>query len=58
MPNLCKIEETDEFEVNRTYDFVNEEKRKKGSKGPPPKPIPIVRGNILILSEELKKGFD
>ena len=57
-PSICKISETDEFEVNRNYDFVAEEKRKKGSKGPPPKPMPVVKGNILILSEELKRGFD
>ena len=49
-PNICKINETDEFEVNRKYDFIAEEKRKKGSKGPPPKPMPVVKGNILILS--------
>ena len=57
-PHICKIQETDEFEINRNYDFVTEEKRKKGSKGPPPRPMPIVKHNILILSEELKRGFD
>jgi hypothetical protein len=49
--NICKISETDEFEINRNYDFVNEEKRKKAGKGPPPRPVPIIKGNILILSE-------
>lgn len=57
-PNICKILETDEFEINRKYDFVEEEKRKKGNKGPAPKPIPILKSNILTLSEDLKKGFD
>ncbi len=57
-PNICKLNETDEFEINRRYDYVEEQKKKKGSKGPPPKPMPILKGNILTLSEQLKKGFD
>ena len=57
-PNICKILETDEFEINRKYDFIEEEKRKKGAKGAAPKPVAILKSNILTLSEELKKGFD
>jgi hypothetical protein len=57
-PNICKILETDEFEINRKYDFVEEEKRKKGPKGPVPKPVAVLKSNILTLSEELRKGFD
>lgn len=50
-PNICKILETDEFEINKKYDFIEEEKRKKGGKGPAPKPVTILKGNILTLSE-------
>lgn len=57
-PNICKLSESDQFEINRRYDFIEEEKRKKGGKGPLPKLLPILKGNILTLSEELKKGFD
>jgi hypothetical protein len=57
-PEICKISETDVFEINRKYDFVEEEKRKKGSKGPVPKAVTIIKSNILILSEELRRGFD
>lgn len=57
-PNICKLRESDELEINRNYDFVEQEKKKKAGKGPPPKPLAIVKGNILGLNEELKKGFE
>ena len=59
-PNICKIVETDEFQINRTYDFVEEEKKKKDAKRPagPIKALPILKNNILDISEELKKGFE
>ena len=50
-PHICKLQETDELEVNKKYDFIEEEKRKKGGKGPAPKPLAIIKGNILTLSE-------
>jgi hypothetical protein len=56
-PNICKLNETDEFEINKKYDFIEEEKKKK-AKGPPPRPVAILKSNILTLSEELKIGFD
>lgn len=49
-PQICKLRETDELEINRKYDFVEEEKRKKGGKGPAPKLMVIVKGSILTLS--------
>lgn len=30
-PNICKIWESDEFEINRNYDFVEEEKTKRAT---------------------------
>ncbi len=50
-PNICKLREYDELEINRKYDFIEEEKKKKGGKGPLPKPMAIIKGNILTLSE-------
>ena len=49
-PNICKLRETDELEINRRYDYIEQEKRKKAGKGPPPKPLAIVKGNILVLN--------
>jgi hypothetical protein len=55
-PNIFKIDEKDEFEINKKYDYIEEEKKKK-AKGPPPKPVAIVKRNILTLSEELRISF-
>lgn len=56
--DICKVVEIDEFTINENYDFVEQEKTKKGSKGPPPKPLAYVKTANLQLSEELKKGFE
>jgi hypothetical protein len=49
-PNICKIKDTDEFEINKTYDYMNEW-NKRVTTGQPAVPMKLLQNDNLRLSK-------